>query len=182
MAAFRDRGFHQLAEDRRHFGFAEARADPRLHHPTEPRRIEPLEDLRDEPRCTLSETPPCPFGRIGQPARDRARDVEPPRPPGYDDGNQEIVAEELRQRVAYPILVARHDCRVRDRQAERMTEQRGDREPVGQPTDHRRLRKRAHERECWMDRNERTAHEERRGHEHEQAGGNHAHADERGRS
>ena len=54
---------------------------------------------------------------------------------------QEIGQQEACKRVADAVLVARHDRGVRDRQSHRMAEQRGDREPVGQSTDHRRLGK-----------------------------------------
>jgi hypothetical protein len=58
---------------------------------------------------------------------------------------QEVVADEVAETPADPILPLRHDRRVRDRDPERMAEQRGDGEPIGEPTDHRRLRRRAHQ-------------------------------------
>jgi len=181
VAALGDRGLEQLAKDRRHLRRAQAGADPGLDHPAEPRRIETLQHLRDQLRRTLAKAPPCPLRRIGQPAGDRARHVEAAGSPGDDDRDQEIGAEELRERVADPVLVARHYGCVRDRQAERMAEQRGHREPVRQPTDHRRLRERTDEREGGVGVDERAADEERRGHEHEQPGRDDPHADEGGR-
>ena len=135
--------------------------------------------MRDQLRRALPEAAPCPLGRIGEPAGDRPRDVEPAGAPRDDDRDQEVRPEELRERIADPILVARHDRGVGDRQAERVAEQRGDREPVRQTADHRRLGKRADEPERGVDGDERAAGEERRGHEHEQPGGDDPHADER---
>ena len=54
-------------------------------------------------------------------------------------GDEEILLEEIGQRLADAVLVARDDRGVGDGQAERVAEQSGDREPVGQPADHRRL-------------------------------------------
>ena len=55
------------------------------------------------------------------------------------DGIRKFSLEEVGERLADPVLVARDDRGVRDRQAERMAEQRGDREPVGKAADHRRF-------------------------------------------
>ena len=60
-------------------------------------------------------------------------------PPRDHRRGEEIVLEEVGERVADPVLVARDDRGVRDRQAERMAEQRGHREPVGEAADHRRF-------------------------------------------
>ena len=79
---------------------------------------------------------PC---RRLQEAADRAGEVDVAHPPRDHRRDQEIVLEEGGQRVADAVLVARDDRGVRDRQAERMAEQGGDREPVGQAADHRRL-------------------------------------------
>ena len=56
---------------------------------------------------------------------------------------EEVLPDERRQRLAELLLALDDDRGVRDRQAERVPEQRGDREPVGQRSDHRRLERRA---------------------------------------
>ena len=52
---------------------------------------------------------------------------------------EEVLGDELLQALGQAVLAGRHDRGVRDRQPERSPEQRGDREPVRQRTDHRRL-------------------------------------------
>ena len=86
---------------------------------------------------------PAPCGRLEE-APGRAGEVDVAHPPRDDRRDQEILPEEIGQRLADAVLVARDDRGVRDRQAERMAEQRGDREPVGQAADHRRLGERLH--------------------------------------
>ena len=81
---------------------------------------------------------PSPAGRLEE-AAGGAGDVDVAHPPRDDGRNEEILLEEIGQRFADPVLVARDDRGVRDRQAERVAEQSGDREPVGEPADHRRL-------------------------------------------
>ncbi len=53
---------------------------------------------------------------------------------------QEVGRDELGQRRADGVLAGRDDRGVRDRQSQRMPEQRGDGEPVGQRADHAGLR------------------------------------------
>ena len=72
-------------------------------------------------------------------AAGRAGEVDVAHPPRDHRRDQEILLEEGGQRLADAVLVARDDRGVRDRQAERVAEQGGDREPVGQAADHRRL-------------------------------------------
>src|SRR3546814_7295270 len=71
--------------------------------------------------------------------------------------DQEIGQQKARKRVGDAVLVARHDGRVRNRQSHRVAEQRGDREPVGQPADHRRLGKGADETDRRMRSEEHTS-------------------------
>ena len=52
-----------------------------------------------------------------------------------DFGVEEVVADELGEAVSDAVLALRDERGVRDRQAERMPEQRDDREPVGQAAD-----------------------------------------------
>ena len=51
----------------------------------------------------------------------------------------EVLADELLEAAADHLLLAWDERRVRDGQAERVAEQRGDGEPVGAGTDHRGL-------------------------------------------
>ena len=96
-------------------------------------------------------------------------------------GDQEIVAQEIGERVADPVLVARDDRGVRDRQAERVAEQRGHREPVGQPADHRRFGKGADKAPGRMTIAQRARDQKKPGHRHQQRGRDHPHAPERRR-
>ncbi len=66
-------------------------------------------------------------------------------PPRHDRGGEEIIPEEGGEGVADPVLVARHDRGVGDRDAERMAEQGGDREPVGDAADQAGFREGADE-------------------------------------
>lgn len=168
----------QLAEDRRYLGLAQPCADAGLHHAAEPRGVEAFENLRDQLRRARPEPSPCPFGRIGQPVYDRARDVEPPHPARDDRRQQEIVAQEYRQRIADPVLVPRDDRGVRDRQPERMAEQRGDRKPVRQSADHRRLGKGPDEADRGVPVDQRAADQEHDRHQHQQPGRDDPHANE----
>ena len=77
--------------------------------------------------------------RLGQPPREAAGGIEALELLQHLIVAEEIGADEGRQVLADPILVARDDRGVRDRQPERMPEQRDDREPVGDRADHRRL-------------------------------------------
>ena len=82
------------------------------------------------------------FARGGaQEAARGAGDVHPPHPPRDHAGDEEILLDEIGQRLADAVLVARDDRGVGDGQAERVAEQGGDREPVGEPADHAGLRK-----------------------------------------
>jgi hypothetical protein len=103
-------------------------------------------------------------------------DIQPTHPPRDHGGGQEIVLQELSQRGADPVLVLGDDGGVRDRQAERMPEQGGDREPVGEAADHRRLRKGANEAPGRVEMVVMAGEKEDRGHHHEHAGGDDPHA------
>ena len=103
-------------------------------------------------------------GRRLEEAAGRAGDVDALHPPRDDRRDQEILLEEVGERFADAVLVARDDRGVRDRQAERMAEQRGDREPVGEAADHRRLGERLHVGEPGIVRLERARDDEHRRH------------------
>ena len=108
-----------------------------LHHGAEAIGIERLEHPLQHARGAAPE-PPL-LRRLGQEAAGRAGDVEPLHPPRHHRGGEEIVLEEIGERVADPVLVARHDRGVRDRHAERVAEQGGHREPIGDAADQPRL-------------------------------------------
>ena len=118
-----------------------------------------------------------PFARRRlQEAAGGAGDVDVAHPPRDDRRDQEILLEEVGERFADAVLVARDDRGVRDRQAERMAEQGGDREPVGEAADHRRLGERLHVAEPGIVRLERAGDDEHRRHHDQQAGGGDLHA------
>ena len=62
-----------------------------------------------------------------------------PQPLGEHLAGQEVALHELAEAAADLVLALGDDRRVRDRQPERVAEQRGDGEPVGERADHRRL-------------------------------------------
>ena len=128
----------------------------------------------DSSRSAISREPPSrirPSGRrVGEEAADRAGDVDVAHPPRDHRGDQEIVAQEGGEGLADPVLVARDDRGVRDRDAERMAEQGGDREPVGEAADHRRLGERLDEAERRIGFVEAVGGEEDRRHRDQHAG------------
>ena len=74
--------------------------------------------------------------RFGQPDREAAGGIEGVHAGDQRVGAEEFVADEFGEVIGDACLVRRQDGRVRDRQAERVAEQRDDREPVGQRADH----------------------------------------------
>src|SRR3546814_12123071 len=99
-------------------------------------------------RSERGKPPPQPSvtgGRAFQPPPQCTRDINRLQPLHDDRRSQDIALQEGGETVADPVLVARDDRRVGDRQPQRMAEQRGDREPVGKPAHHRRLGKAAQE-------------------------------------
>ena len=115
-------------------------------------------------------------GRLREEPADGAGHIDLAHPPRHDAGRQEIVTEEGGERVADPVLVARDDRRVRDRQAERVAEQRGNGEPVGNAADHRRFGKGAHEAPGGVLVRQAGHRDEDGGHAGEHRGCQHAHA------
>src|SRR6185436_6329899 len=68
--------------------------------------------------------------------------------PGYQHvSREEVILEEAAQYPADPVFLSGDDGRVRNRQANRLAEERRDREPVRQPPDQRCLRCRSDETE-----------------------------------
>ena len=79
---------------------------------------------------------------IGQPRPEAMGHVQALEPIDDDVVVEELALHELPEAAADLVLPVRDDRGVRDRNPERMAEQRGDREPVGQRTDHGRFRER----------------------------------------
>ena len=77
--------------------------------------------------------------RLQQPAAQRVRGPELGDALHQRRGGEEVVLDEFRKPARDPLLVARDDRGVRDRQVERPAEQRHHREPVGERADHRGL-------------------------------------------
>ena len=70
------------------------------------------------------------------PGSDPAAEVGCCHPLAEDRLLQEVLPDELLETAAELVLAARDECGVRDGETERVLEQRGDREPVGQRADH----------------------------------------------
>jgi hypothetical protein len=73
---------------------------------------------------------------LGQPAGQAGHDPGGPDPVGDDLGGQEAGLDEVPQRLAELVLAGGDDRGVGDRDAERVAEQGGHGEPVGQAADH----------------------------------------------
>jgi hypothetical protein len=72
----------------------------------------------------------------GQPAADPPRHLGVAQPLADHLLGQEVRADEVGEVAAEGVLAGRDDRGVRDRQRQRVPEQRGHREPVGQAADH----------------------------------------------
>ena len=80
----------------------------------------------------------CVFGRTEK-AREATGQIDLGKLAANDFPGQKVVLDKVAQRDADPFLVARHDGGVRNRHPERVAEQRGDGEPVGESAHQRRL-------------------------------------------
>ena len=129
----------QLAEQRRDLDPLELAREARLDLPAEPFGIERFEHLGKQPGRALADPALPALARLGEEVARRAREVHLAHPPRDHRRGEEVVAQEARHRVGDAVLLLGDDRGVRDRDAERVAEQRGDREPVGQAADHRRL-------------------------------------------
>ena len=132
----------------------------RLEHPAEEWRdlqlrqlgLEPCPDLRAKPfgierfehldrKLARARTDArilrCP--RVCEIASHRLCKIHRAHAPSDHRGGQEIVTQEARHGIGDAILVLGNDRRVRNRQAKRSAEQRGDRKPVCEPADHCRF-------------------------------------------
>ena len=133
------------------------RAHDRRRHPGQGHRGRDVTDLTDErvdhPLCVRIEDAPAALEDVPHDSRGVLRVGEPGRRPRHRGGGpnpvrnrgttEEVLPEERRQRLTELLLAFDDDRGVWDRYAERVPEQRGDREPVGQRSDHRRLERRA---------------------------------------
>ena len=105
--------------------------------------IEAFENVGDQARGAGADARAF-AGRGLEEAPGRAGDVELLHAPRDHARNEEILTDEIGERLADPVLVTRDDRGVRDRQAERVAEQGRHREPVGEAADHRRFGERLH--------------------------------------
>jgi hypothetical protein len=78
-------------------------------------------------------------GQLPDPLPHAPGDLDTPELVAHHVLGQEVLADEVAEAVAELVLLARDDRGVRDRQAHRPPEERGDGEPVGQRADHRGL-------------------------------------------
>ena len=172
MAILVDRRGKRMAKHRCNLGLLQPGRDRSLDQSAQPLIVERLEHVPDQPRCSLAD----PGRGVGTARRGLEKpaygsgDVNPAHPPSDHRRGEEIILEELRQRFADPVLVLGDDRGVRDRYPERMAEQRRHREPVGKPTDHRRLGKRLDEPEPRIGRLQPARGDESRRHHHQQPG------------
>ena len=113
-----------------------------LDQPANRLTIQRLHRLRREAGYAVPRLPGP--ARCHQPATGGPRHIELLQPPRNDPGREKIGLQKSCERRADPVLVARNDRGMRDRQAERMPEQRRHRKPVGQPADHRGFGKGPH--------------------------------------
>ena len=99
-----------------------------------------VEHLDDAAEC-IGSCFSCPFGtgRLGQPAAEALGDPRPGEPLTDDLRREEVALHEVAEAAADVVLALGDDRRVRDRDAERVAEQRRDGKPVGECADHRRL-------------------------------------------
>ena len=84
----------------------------------------------------------CGVARCDEPPRGSAGHSGGPQPFDHRVTGEEVLLHKGPQRAAQLVLPGRDQGGVGDRQPQRMAEQRGDGEPVGQPADHRGLGRR----------------------------------------
>ena len=114
-------------------------------------------------------------GRLGQPPTEALGDARRREPLADDVGREEVALHEVAEAAADVVLAARDDRRVGDRDAERVAEQGGDGEPVGEGADHRRLRCRLEVADPGRLLLERPSEHEHDGGEHQQPRGEQLH-------
>jgi hypothetical protein len=113
--------------------------------------------------------------RLGQPLAQARGDRRRLELRAHDVAAQELGLDELTEILADLVLAVRDDRGVRDRDAERMPEQRRHGEPVGERPDHAAFGERAHVRERGDLLLEREGEREEHRHEHERTEGDALH-------
>ena len=190
MAAVGDRRRQHLSEQRRQVEPLDLPGQHRLDLQPQPLGIERAEQFGRQRRGAgaqppgflpaapdqklargLSHVHPFEPPRHHRPHPGRLPAARPRRRPG-----EEVPAQEPGHGVGDPVLVARNDGGMRDRQPERVPEQGGDREPVGQPADHRRFGKGEHVAPGRVARLHLQGQHEQRRHRHQQQRGGATHA------
>ena len=141
MAAIGDQVFEQIAKQRSELNSGQLAGEPRAHPQAQPFGVERFEHFCRQLRAAAHEARAFAAFAVDQELARVRRYIRPPHPPRDDRGGEEVGAKELRHGVRNPIFLARNDRGVGDRHAQRMAEQRGHREPVGQPANHSRFRK-----------------------------------------
>ena len=99
--------------------------------------IKAFKHISEHPRCAVTQAPGTAMIAISQKPSGGTGNVDVAHPPGNHRGNQEIILQKLRERVANPVFVFGDDRGVRNWQAKRVPEKRRDGKPVCQPADHR---------------------------------------------
>ena len=118
---------------------------------------------------------PFGVGRLGQPVAEAFGDLGAGESLTDHFRGQEVALHEVAEAAPDVVLALRDDRRVRNRDTERVAEQRGDSEPVGEGADHRRLGRRldvADPRRLVL---EHAGDDEHNGGEHQQTSGKQLH-------
>ena len=138
---------HDLAEQA-----ARDRADRLLAQPRDDRLLDdlgdrlvahPLQPQGGDVRGLVDDPPGV--GRLEQPVGQPVADLGRQDPVADDVLAQEVLAHEVLQALGQHVLAARDQRGMRDRDSQRVPEQRRHREPVGHGADHRRLGSGVHE-------------------------------------
>ncbi len=121
-------------------------AQPALDHPAEGRLDVPVVEHLDDALHGITGGARGTVGVFGhgEPAAEALADVDTLQPLGEHLAGEEVALHELAEAAPDLVLAVGDDRGVRDRQPEGVSEQRRDREPVGERADHRRLRERPH--------------------------------------
>ena len=131
------------AAERRHVDPGQARPHGRLGHVDEVVVLDRLGEAHHQLGCVAGEALGVHRRARGvaleHPGRGAVGDAEAAHPLADRGGVQEVLLDELPQRLAELVLAGDDHGRVRDGQAERVAEDGDDGEPVGQAADHRRL-------------------------------------------
>ena len=164
-----------MPEQRRDFRPAQPRRNRSFDDAAEPLVVEAFEDVGDQARRACADSRLLLLAWGLQEMADGAGDVDVAHSARDDRRDQEIFLEEARERLTDTVLVARDDRGVRDWEAKRMAEQRGDREPVGKSAHHCGFGERFDVAEPRILRLERASGGEHGSHHHQQPGGDDLH-------